>query len=155
MQNEPTEKRCSTCGALKSLDAFAIDRSRPDGRKYVCRTCDHARYKRSYKPAPKRPWNAEDRLWSRVDRSGECWVWTGGTNGVGYGRVSDADGRTVLTHRLVYQLEVGPIPEGLWVLHHCDNPPCVNPAHLFLGTVGDNNRDARAKGRAFGPPRSG
>lgn len=51
------------------------------------------------------------------------------------------------SHRAAWELTHGPVPDGLFVLHRCDNPPCCNPAHLFLGTRGDNNRDARAKGR--------
>ena len=65
----------------------------------------------------------------------------------GYGRVR-WHGQDTRTHRLAWELAHGPIPSGLWVLHHCDNPPCCNPAHLFLGTAQDNHDDMHRKGRA-------
>lgn len=78
----------------------------------------------------------------------ECWPWTGKTIIKGYGRLRGADGDKVLAHRLAFELASGtPIPDGLCVLHHCDNPPCCNPSHLFLGTMKDNTLDASAKGR--------
>ncbi len=78
-----------------------------------------------------------------------CWVWTGACNDDGYGWF-EMDRRRVMVHRFVFAVCVGPIPDGLWVLHDCpegDNPKCVNPAHLWLGDAGDNNRDCAAKGR--------
>lgn len=86
--------------------------------------------------------DAPERFWARVDKSGCCWVWTGSCNNKGYGRF---DGE--YAHRFSWRLLSGPIPDGLNVLHRCDNPPCVRPDHLFLGTVSDNARDMWAKGR--------
>ncbi len=76
-----------------------------------------------------------------------CWEWTGATAYYGYGKVG-LDGRTTRVHRAVYEAIFGPIPDGLFVLHRCDNPPCFRPDHLFLGTAGDNFHDMLAKGRA-------
>jgi hypothetical protein len=92
-----------------------------------------------------------DRLWSRVDRSGDCWVWTGRTMPpLGYGQIgrgSRSEGLDT-THRVAWEVANGRrVPDGLYVLHRCDNPPWCNPAHLFLGTAGDNSRDMAAKGR--------
>lgn len=83
----------------------------------------------------------------RIDKSGECWSWTGGTNKDGYGVVSIGRKRW-LAHRFAYTLSHGPIPDGLMVLHSCDNPPCCRLEHLFLGTRADNVADMAAKGRA-------
>lgn len=78
-----------------------------------------------------------------------CWPWTGSTHTQGYGRCWDTRvGKVAYAHRLVYELRVGPIPEGLDILHTCDNPPCVNPAHLRVGTHRENMLDKCAKGRA-------
>lgn len=93
---------------------------------------------------------ASERFWRFVRFNGECWEWTGSRSRRGYGRLK-VDGRPVETHRYSYELHCGAIPDGLLVLHKCDNPPCVNPLHLFLGTQLDNVRDMFRKGR--NPPR--
>ncbi len=93
------------------------------------------------------------RFWSKVDRSGECWVWTARTRTSGthqYGQIGLGPAHLrmqLVAHRFSYLTEVGPIPFGILVLHHCDNPLCVRPTHLFLGTHLDNHRDKAAKHR--------
>lgn len=76
-----------------------------------------------------------------------CWPWQGNTNELGYGTLHHRD-RSQLAHRLSWELHHGSIPAGMLVCHHCDNPPCVNPAHLFVGTNRDNVDDMHRKGRA-------
>ena len=86
-----------------------------------------------------------DRLWNRVRKGSSCWTWTGATQH-GYGYIGE-NGKILRTHRVSWTLHHGPIPDGLCVLHHCDNPPCVRPSHLFLGTHTDNMKDMVSKGR--------
>jgi hypothetical protein len=87
-----------------------------------------------------------DRFWAQVDKSGGCWTWTGGLMSAGYGNFRLA-GQMRGAHRVAWELTNGPVPGEMWVLHTCDNPPCVNPSHLWLGTARDNNRDCLVKGR--------
>ena len=75
-----------------------------------------------------------------------CWYWKGGAYPNGYGRVG-YNGREICAHRLSWIIHCGEIPDGLWVLHRCDVPLCVNPNHLFLGTHLDNESDKVSKGR--------
>jgi hypothetical protein len=91
------------------------------------------------------------RLWDQVDiqGDGDCWMWDGKTTRDGYGQIRVGP-KMVGAHRLAYLLEVGNIPEGAWVLHHCDTPLCVSPAHLFIGTNADNVADRQQKGRSSG-----
>jgi hypothetical protein len=86
--------------------------------------------------------DAED-FFSRTTERGGCLEWSGVTDASGYGRCGDS----ILAHRMAWEFTHGPIPAGLHVCHHCDNPPCVNPEHLFVGTHQDNMRDRDAKGR--------
>jgi len=97
----------------------------------------------------------EERFWAKVQRGEGCWLWLGGKHKFGYGTFRA--GKAVIgAHRYSWQLHSGqPIPEGSFVLHSCDNPPCVNPAHLRLGSPKDNMQDMSTRGRARGggPPK--
>lgn len=95
-----------------------------------------------------------ERFWPKVDKRGpdECWVWNGRRNQRGYGKLRLDDRRYRGAHRISWFLAHGEWPD-LFVCHSCDNPPCVNPAHLWLGTNDDNIADRLAKGRPPGPAR--
>lgn len=89
-----------------------------------------------------------ERFWSKVEKSGACWIWTGFVDPKGYGAISTQRGhRPLQTHRLSWEMANGKIPDGAMVLHRCDNPRCVNPDHLFLGTAADNTHDMMNKDR--------
>jgi hypothetical protein len=98
----------------------------------------------------------EEFFWQRVKKTETCWIWTGSIEKpFGYGTIhSHITGKRLGAHRASWMIHKGPIPENLFVCHKCDNPPCCNPNHLFLGTCADNNRDAWAKGRLLLPDQS-
>ncbi len=87
-----------------------------------------------------------DRFWAQIDRSGDCWIWTGYRTSKGYGRFK-VGGRHYRAHRVAWVLAYGPIPDEVDVLHHCDTPPCVRDTHLFLGDEAANAHDRDSKGR--------
>lgn len=88
-----------------------------------------------------------ERLADKYVESGDCWIWTGAKNKNGYGCVSTGKGTSTTAHKASYQVHVGPVAEGLDVCHKCDNPSCINPKHLFLGTRKENMQDSKRKGR--------
>ena len=101
---------------------------------------------------------AIEAFWSKVDRRGpihpklktRCWVWTASTNDHGYGKVNAralTGEHPKRAHRVAWEISTGPIPPGKCVLHHCDNPACVRPLHLFIGTKKDNTDDMMIKRR--------
>lgn len=135
---------CVTCGAEVTL------RNKPSRPRRYCST---ACYHQQSRPLA-------DRFWEKVDKNGPtirpelgpCWVWTGAVGFKGYGKIG-LGGRAAgcgIASRVSWLLHVGDVPAVLDVLHTCDNPPCVRPDHLFLGTGTDNIRDAQRKGRLVG-----
>lgn len=86
-----------------------------------------------------------------------CWEWTGGKDRRGYGQIGECGvgGRTLRAHRVVYEMMVGPIPAGMELCHRCDNPGCVRPDHMFIGTHWDNMQDRNRKGRVKKPDNRG
>jgi hypothetical protein len=142
-------KKCCSCQLVRDLADFNRSSKRPDGRNTRCRECSAeymARYRSdSFRPKPKA--DPAARFWAKVQRGEGCWEWQGANNGKGYGCFGKEGSRPYYAHRFSWELHAGPIPDGLFVLHRCDNRRCVNPEHLFLGTQGDNMRDMIAKGR--------
>lgn len=134
---------CPNCG-----NSLVKKRSRPP--KYCDKSCASQHRERvRAKPI------IERLLAQRRLTSAGCWEWTGAVRPpMGYGTIT-INNTSHSVHRISYEIWRGPIPRGMCACHSCDNPPCFNPAHLWLGTKGDNNRDSAAKGRAYGFRASG
>jgi len=86
-------------------------------------------------------------MFNCIEVESGCWEWQGGKSGKNYGSIC-INGKNWLAHRLSYNTLVGLIPKGKHVLHNCDNPPCINPSHLYIGTAQDNMNDKYARGRS-------
>jgi len=93
--------------------------------------------------------SAEERFWAKVEKGtgASCWLWIGSVNRDGYGTFGDYSGHVISTHKFSYQLFYGNVPDGLYVLHTCDTPNCVNPEHLYAGAQKQNMLDRKLRGR--------
>lgn len=87
-----------------------------------------------------------DRFWPKVNKTKDCWLWTAAKNGKGYGRFLH-EGKNRFAHRVSWFLSGEVLPKSKILMHSCDNPSCVNPAHLSVGTIQENNLDCKIKGR--------
>lgn len=133
------EKVCECCGSVfKKRERDSVKQW--EGRRFCSKTCKDKSNTRT---------QINERFWSFVKTSSAgCWEWTGATDGRGYGQISTTrNGSPVKAHRLSWSIHFGDIPKGLNVCHACDNPKCVNPNHLMLGTQKANMVDASKKGR--------
>lgn len=137
---------CEACGAEFDRKPRA-DRPTP---RFCSTSCAARQMHKSRPPRKRTPWQERFPKYVPADvTADECWEWQGSRDARGYGRLNLCDGTNSLikAHRASYEFHVGPIPHGLVICHRCDNPPCVNPAHLYAGTMKDNTRDMYERGR--------
>lgn len=125
------ERSCSICG-----EPFT---TRKDNKARMCSRKCYGKYLSTRM-------TVEERFMSKVQKTEQCWLWIGKKAKGGYGSFS-ANGKSYIAHRFYYSLINGHIPDDIKACHKCDNPPCVNPDHIFLGTQSENLQDAVQKGR--------
>jgi len=159
MKRHRTEKPCSRCHLVKSLEDFGTNTQRGDGKNSYCRTCWNRlvnAHRHAHGVPPRLPFL--ERLWSAIQQCGHgedcvycCWPWLKSTDQDGYGKFTLTFHGKHLTLRathVIYELwNARPLLPGLLIAHHCDTPSCCNPLHLWPGTWQSNRQDAVNKGR--------
>ena len=148
-------KTCEYCGTQFDGNLMSggenATRKQWEAKRFCDYRCHNASRCGQPHPKPQAKVPVTLRFWDKVtipDSPFACWVWHGATFPGGYGAFSPEHGVAVRAPRWVWEQTYGPIPEGMFVCHTCDNPRCVNVLHLWLGTAADNNTDMRRKGRA-------
>lgn len=141
-------------GYISSMLLCAIEGCGKPARGHDWCSKHYTRWRRHGDPLADvgRPRPLAERFWAKVKKGEGCWLWQGRRNPpLGYGQLRigpEGNQRSQAAHRIAWMLTNGPIPAGLCICHRCDNPPCVRPDHLFLGTYSDNSLDSVRKGRA-------
>lgn len=137
MKKEGTPSFCVECGGQ-----YYVPPSHRENSKYCSREC-FSKVDKSWLRK-----DLESRFWEKVEKTESCWLWTGALLKAagGYGSIR-VDGKALRAHRVAYELVVGPIPDGMLLRHSCDNPRCINPAHLTPGNARENTQDALDRNR--------
>jgi hypothetical protein len=138
-------KFCAGCKEELPLGQFSQDRHKRDGRRYTCKTCHRRRIadrNQRQRAGRLRPEHLSDFFSKTAQVKSGCTEWQNASNSKGYGCFA-VDGKSRLTHRLIYELLKGPIPEGHVIDHICENKMCLNVDHLEAVTIEENNRRAR------------
>ena len=132
------EFTCEYCQRI-----FAVDTP-----KYPRRFCNKSCARKIPRPKMRKP--LMERFWKYVEKTDTCWLWTAHRDKDGYGNIKEGDGsrRTLRAPAVSWSIHFGNIPDNQWILHHCDNPPCVRPDHLYLGDVRQNAADRVARNRS-------